>query len=104
MEKPDITQARALEKTKRDMLDINRKTALRLYKYMLKNHVAIWYNSTHRLILDKIRELTNRGMRIDHAINKALRKKKDMFDDIIDQIDFTENDGSSEDINPEEED
>ena len=56
------------------------------------------------MILDKIRELTNRGMRIDHAINKALRKKKDMFDDIIGQIDFTENDGSSEDINPEEED
>ena len=41
MEKPDITQARALEKTKRDMLDINRKTALRLYKHMLKNHFAI---------------------------------------------------------------
>ena len=76
MEKPDITQARALEKTKRDMLDINRKTALKLYKHMLKNHYAVWYNTTHRLILDKIRELTNRGMSIDHAINKALGKKE----------------------------
>ena len=55
MEKPDITQARALEKTKRDMLDINRKTPLKLYKHMLKNHYAICYNATHRLILDKIR-------------------------------------------------
>ena len=102
MEKPDITQARALEKTKRDMLDINRKTALKLYKHMLKNYYAICYNATHRLILDKIRELTNRGMSIDHAINKALRKKKDMFDDIIDQIDFTENDESDEESNPDE--
>ena len=102
MEKPDITQARALEKTKRDMLDINRKTALKLYKHMLKNHYAICYNATHRLILDKIRELTNRGMSIDHAINKALRRKKDMFDDIIDQIDFTENDESNEESNPDE--
>ena len=103
MEKPDITQARALEKTKRDMLDINRKTALKLYKHMLKNHYAICYNATHRLILDKIRELTNRGMSIDHAINKALRKK-DMFDDIIDQIDFTGNEESDEESNPDEED
>ena len=102
MEKPDITQARALEKTKRDMLDINRKTALKLYKHMLKNHYAICYNATHRLILDKIRELTNRGMSIDHAINKALRRKKDMFDDIIDQIDFTESDESDEESNPDE--
>ena len=102
MEKPDITQARALEKTKRDMLDINRKTALKLYKHMLKNHYAICYNATHRLILDKIRELTNRGMSIDHAINKALIRKKDMFDDIIDQIDFTESDESDEESNPDE--
>ena len=102
MEKPDITQARALEKTKRDMLDINRKTALKFYKHMLKNHYAICYNATHRLILDKIRELTNRGMSIDHAINKGLRKKEDMFDDIIDQIDFTENDESDEESNPDE--
>ena len=102
MEKPDITQARALKKTKRDMLDINRKTALKLYKHMLKNHYAICYNATHRLILDQIRELTNRGMRIDHAISKALRKKKDMFDDIIDQIDFTESDESDEESNPDE--
>ena len=71
--KTDITQARALEKTKRDMLDINRKTTLKLYKHMLKNHYAICYNATHRLILDKIRELTNRGMSIDQATNKALR-------------------------------
>ena len=42
---------------------------------MLKNHYATCYNATHRLILDKIRELTNRGMSIDHAIYKALRKK-----------------------------
>ena len=102
MEKPDITQARALEKTKRDMLDINRKTALKLYKHMLKNHYAICYNATHRLILDGIRELTNRGMNIDHAINKALRRKKDMFDDIIDQIDFTESDESDEESNTDE--
>ena len=74
MEKSDMTQARALEKTKRDMLD--RKTALELYKHILKNHCAICYNATHCLILDKIRELTNRGMSIDHAINKALRKKR----------------------------
>ena len=52
MEKPDITQERALEKTKRDMLDINRKTALKLYKYMSKNYYAICYHATHRLILD----------------------------------------------------
>ena len=39
-------------------------------------------------------------MSIDHAINKALRKKKDMFDDIIDQIDFTENDESDVESNP----
>ena len=71
--KTDISQARALEKTKRDMLDINRKTALRHYKHMITNHFAICYNNTHRLILDKIRELTNRGRRIDQAINKALR-------------------------------
>ena len=76
MEKPDINQARALEKTKRDMLDINRKTVLELYKHMLKNHYVIFYNSTHRLILDKIRELTNRGISIDHAISKALRKRR----------------------------
>ena len=85
------------------MLDINRKTALKLYKHMLKNHYAICYNANHRLILDKIRELTNRGMSIDHVINKALRKKKDMFD-IIDQIDFTENDETDEESNPDEED
>ena len=103
MEKTDITQSRALEKTKRDMLDNNRKTALKLYKHMLKNHYAICYNATHRLILDKIRKLTNRGISIDHAINKALRKKKDMFD-IIDQINFTENDKSGEESNPDEED
>ena len=99
MEKPDITQAKALEKTKRDMLDINKKTALKLYKHMLKNHYAICYNATHRLILDKIRELTNRGMSIDHAL-----RKKNMFDYIIDQIDLTENDESVEESNPDEED
>ena len=96
MENPDITKARALGKTKRDMLDINRKTALKLYKHMLKNHYAICYNATHRLILDKTRELTNRGMSIDHAINKARRIKKDMFDDIIDQIDLIVSDDSDE--------
>ena len=68
---------------------------------MLKNHYAICYNATHRLIPDKIRELTNRGMNIDHAIYKSLRKK-DMFDDIIDQIDFTENDETDEESNPDE--
>ena len=41
-------------------------------------------------------------MSIDHAINKALRRKKDMFDDIIDQIDFTESDESDEESNPDE--
>ena len=56
------------------------------------------------MILDKIRELTNKGMSIDHAINKALRKKQDMFDDIIDQIEFTEIDESDEESNPDEED
>ena len=101
METPDT---RALEKTKRDMLDINRKTTMKLYKHMFKNHYAICYNANHRLILDTFRELTNRGMSIDHAINKALRKKMDMFDDIIDQIDFTENDETDEERNPDEED
>ena len=57
MVKTDITPARALEKTKRGMLDINRKTALKLYEHMLKNHYAICYNATHRLIIDEIREL-----------------------------------------------
>ena len=60
--------------------------------------------SFYTMILDKIRELTNKGMSIDHAINKALRKKQDMFDDIIDQIEFTENDESDEESNPDEED
>ena len=104
MEKPDITQARALGKTKRDMLDIDRKRALKLYKRMLNNHYAICYNATNSLIPHKIRELTNRGMSIDHAIDKALRKKKDMFDDIIDQIDFTESDETDEESNPDVED
>ena len=104
MEKPDITQARALGKTKRDMLDIDRKRALKLYKHMLNKHYAICYNTTNSLILHKIRELTNRGMSIDHAIDKALRKKKDMFDDIIDQIDFTESDETDEESNPDVED
>ena len=45
MEKSDITRAR-------DMLDINRKTVLKLYKHMLNNHYAICYNANHRLIVD----------------------------------------------------
>ena len=76
MEKTDITQARDFQKTKRDMLDIIRETALKLYiKHMLKNNYAICYNATHRLILDNMRELTNRSMSTDPAINKSLRKK-----------------------------
>ena len=42
-------------------------------------------------------------MSIDHAINKALRKKKDMFDDIINQKDFKENDENDEENNHDEE-
>ena len=42
-------------------------------------------------------------MTIDHAIDKVLRKKRDMFDDIIDQIDFLSDENESEEDSEENE-